>query len=156
MSRLTYALLWLSSKRTFRRYLFFSNFLSKGACFRMSQSELVPCIFPLGGSNDHSPAQPHIMLVLGVSVSPAVLVPSPCELCVAGRGDLQTPQCGPCAGPICSTSQPLLCCGFKYLLELLCKWHDSSNSENQGFTLCQFLSSIFLFFKKTKPKPYTQ
>lgn len=114
---------------------------SKGACFCTSQSEMVPVIFPLGGSNDHSPAQPQLILVLWVSVSPAVLVPNPCELCVLAELTCRAHR-APVLGPVAAQASLFSVVALNTSLSFCA--NDTIPlpvTENQGFTLCQEVSS---------------
>lgn len=124
---------------------FFVNFLSKGACFWYVKIRNGALYFYLGGSNGHSPAQPHITLVLGSrSLSPVALVPNPCELCVAGRDEMtcRSPQRGPCDGP--ATAQASLFPVVALNTSLNFCANDATPvpvTENQGFTLWHYVSS---------------
>lgn len=61
---------------------------------------------------------------------------------------------GPCAEPGCSTSQSLLHCAFKYLLELLCKlYHFSARHWESGFPLLQDVSVYHPCSSSSKNKP---
>lgn len=115
----------------------------KGHAFGMSKSEMVHCISTLEGVMTIPQHSLTSHWCWGSrSLSPVALVPNPCELCVAGRGDLQSPQRGPCDGP--ATAQASLFPVVALNTSLNFCANDTTPvpvTENQGFTLWHYVSS---------------